>query len=227
MLLANQETAYILMTDGQDTEISLGTGKLLGLFFGLVVLCAGFFGVGYMIGKNSGTPLAASTDATATTETNGAPKPSPASGAAPQPKAQDCTTSGNCDQQQSNGSDLTFYKTVEEKNLNSQLVTPPASPAPSSRQAEQRSSAPAPEIAKGGSAANGSYVVQVAAVSKQQDADALVAALRKKQYPVFVISNPPNDKLFHVQAGPFADFKEAESVRTRLINDGYSPILKR
>ena len=28
----------------QDTEITLGTGKMLALFFGLVALCAVFFG---------------------------------------------------------------------------------------------------------------------------------------------------------------------------------------
>ena len=37
----------------EDTEITLGTGKMLALFFGLVVLCATFFGMGYSIGHNS------------------------------------------------------------------------------------------------------------------------------------------------------------------------------
>src|SRR5947208_8342853 len=36
-----------------DTEITLGTGKMLGLFFGLVILCAIFFGMGFTMGKNS------------------------------------------------------------------------------------------------------------------------------------------------------------------------------
>jgi len=31
------------MASSQDTEITLGTAKLLGLFFGLVVICAVFF----------------------------------------------------------------------------------------------------------------------------------------------------------------------------------------
>src|SRR3954468_138572 len=37
----------------EDTEITLGTGKMLALFFGLVVLCATFFGLGYSIGHSS------------------------------------------------------------------------------------------------------------------------------------------------------------------------------
>jgi hypothetical protein len=30
-----------------------------------------------------------------------------------------------------------------------------------------------------------------------------------------------------VQVGPFADIKDAEGMRSRLINDGYNPILKK
>ena len=71
------------------------------------------------------------------------------------------------------------------------------------------------------------YFVQVAAVSKQDDAEALVDALKKKQYPAFVANNSATDRLFRVQVSPFADSKEAEGMRSRLVNDGYNPILKK
>jgi len=71
------------------------------------------------------------------------------------------------------------------------------------------------------------YFVQVAAVSKQEDADALVDALKKKQYPALVAAPVATDKLFRVQVGPFTDIKDAEAMRTKLIGDGYSPILKK
>ncbi len=70
------------------------------------------------------------------------------------------------------------------------------------------------------------YFVQVAAVSKQEDAAALVDALKKKQYAAFA-ANTPGDKLFHVQVGPFADIKDAENARGQLVKDGYNPILKK
>ena len=70
------------------------------------------------------------------------------------------------------------------------------------------------------------YYVQVAAVSKQEDADALVDALKKKQYPAFSANTAP-DKLFHVQVGPYADVKDAEVMRAKLVGDGYNPILKK
>jgi cell division septation protein DedD len=72
-----------------------------------------------------------------------------------------------------------------------------------------------------------SYYLQVAAVTKQEDAEALVAALRKKQYQVFATSNLPADKLVHVQVGPFADLKDVDAMKTRLAKDGYTPILKK
>ena len=68
-------------------------------------------------------------------------------------------------------------------------------------------------------------MVQVAAVSKQEDAEILVSLMQKKQYPVF-IANAPGDPLFHVQVGPFTDKKDAEAMRTRLAGDGYNAIVK-
>ena len=71
------------------------------------------------------------------------------------------------------------------------------------------------------------YFVQVAAVSKQEDAESLVDALKKKQYPAFVAANSTTDKLFRVQVGPFTDIKDAEAMRGKLVGDGYNPILKK
>lgn len=202
----------------QDTEITLGAGKILGLFFGLVILCGIFFGAGYTLGKNaSSTQTGAITPAAGGT-TTGAAKPSPNIAGQQPTKSQDCPTPDGCGQPKSD--DLTFYKTVEQSEPDAQLT--PAQPTEQKASPELNKSAGLPL----GAPAPGGYVVQVAAVSKEQDAEALVAALKRKQYPVF-IANGGSDRLFHVQAGPFSDPKEAESLRTRLINDGYNPILKR
>jgi DedD protein len=79
----------------------------------------------------------------------------------------------------------------------------------------------APEMARS------AIVVQVAAVSRQEDAEALLNALRKKDYPVFIVNNVPGDKLFHVQVGPYSSLKDAEAMKARLGRDGYNPIVKR
>jgi DedD protein len=205
------------MASSQDTEITLGTGKLLFLFFGLVGICALFFALGYSLGRKSEPAIAATSAAIAPQPATGTGKANSGSAAAPP---------------------LTFYKAVEQKDANPQLTpasdakTDTAAPAattpaqtPVSPASDQAASAtpPDPSIAMPTAA----YFVQVAAVTKQEDADSLVDALKKKQYPAFVAATVATDKLFRVQVGPFADVKEAEAMRTRLIADGYSPILKK
>jgi cell division septation protein DedD len=204
----------------QDTEITLGTAKLLGLFFGLVMVCAVFFALGYTLGRKSDAGLATTISAAPPQTTANGPKPA---GSATQPAAP-----------------MTFYKAVEQKDANAQLTpatstdtaptqTPgaPAASAPGASapgtQSAQTANPPDPMAALPTSG----YFVQVAAVSKPDDAQALVDALKKKQYPAFVASNTSTDKLFRVQVGPFGDIKDAEGMRSRLINDGYSPILKK
>ncbi len=63
------------MAESHDTEITLGTGKVLFLFFGLVALCAAFFGMGFKMGKNSSAPVVSS-DATSATTVAGGARPS-------------------------------------------------------------------------------------------------------------------------------------------------------
>jgi DedD protein len=194
------------MGSSQDTEITLGTGKLLFLFFGLVGVCALFFALGYSLGRKSDLGVAAASNA-------GTPKVS---------------TSANKTSSAAASPQMTFYKNVEQKDANAEL-----NPAPETKTATAAAAAspdksgqtngvdPATTVPTSG------YFVQVAAVSKQEDADSLVDALKKKEYPAFVASTAANDKLFHVQLGPYSDVKDAEGMRTKLIGDGYNPILKK
>lgn len=196
------------MASSQDTEITLGTGKLLVLFFGLVGICALFFALGYSLGRKSEPAITTASAAVAPQTVPGTNKASSGSPAAP----------------------MTFYKAVEQKDANPELTpaadskteTPAPAAAPALAQtAPGNSSDPATTLPTSG------YLVQVAAVSKQEDADSLVDALKKKQYPAFVADPVPTDKLFRVQVGPFSEAKDAEAMRARLIADGYSPILKK
>jgi DedD protein len=209
------------MSSSPDTEITLGTGKLLGLFFFLVAVCAVFFALGYTLGRKSDTGLSASTVGGSLQTASNASKPAGAAQPSTQP--------------------MTFYKAVEQKDANPQL-TPPAGDATATAATTPTSGATTAPAANTTTAASTpapnqpdplttlptcGYFVQVAAVTKQDDADALVDALKKKQYPAFVANNSAIDKLFRVQVGPFTDIKDAEAMRSRLISDGYNPILKK
>jgi cell division septation protein DedD len=151
----------------QHTEVTVSTAKMVAAFLGLVILCAAFFGLGFVLGRDSerGTVLAGSSTPAVTV-----------TGVRPS-------------------------------------STPEAAPS-------------APDVPPAASS-TGNFFVQVAAVSKQEDAEALVGALRKKQYSAIATSNQPSDALFHVQVGPFAERKDAEDTKTRLVKDGYNPILKK
>lgn len=187
----SREKSYLLDDEKPDTEITLSTGKLLGIFFALVVVCSVFFTMGYLLGRSTAaggrTEIVGSVPNSGSTAgkpsaADKAPQPTPA----PSPIAQAGTQAG------AGGS-------------------------------TSQTGQSAPVDIK--SNPSGTYTVQVAAVSKQEDADILVSALRKKQYPVFV-ANAAGDALFHVQVGPFTEQKDADTMRSRLVGDGYNAIVK-
>ena len=68
-------------------------------------------------------------------------------------------------------------------------------------------------------------MVQIAAVSHREDADILISTLKQRGYDVF-IRQEPQDKLLHVQVGPFASRKDADAMRQHLLADGYNAIVK-
>ena len=186
------------LVDSEDTEITLGTGKLLGIFFGLVLVCSFFFTMGYIFGRANGSR--GKTEVVGAAPTGGSPAGKPVAGdktpAQTQPAA-------------------------DQPAPQPQATISSAPPLTSVNNSP--SSTPLPEIK---ASTTGTYTVQVAAVSRLEDAQSLVAALQKKQYPVF-LANVPSDSLFHVQVGPFNDPKDAETMRSRLAAEGYDAIVKK
>lgn len=203
---------------GKDTEIVLGTGKLLGIFFGLVAICGTFFGLGYSVGRSS-SPMALQSGPTTLASSSGA-KPAagvtvtvaPAPVTEATPPVTDQTSPVNTQPEQAPLPQSTAAANdTSNTTPNPDLKTVAATQNPS-----------VPETA-----AQGNITVQVAAVTKQEDADALVAALRRKNYPVFVPPSPSADNLYHVQVGPFAELKDAEAMKSKLASDGYNAIVKK
>jgi len=207
-------------TAQQDTEITLGTGRMLAIFFSFVLVCAFFFSIGFSLGRRTAIAGAGSSLS--------APTATPATIVRPSAAKNDATQATPPSSSSSN--DFSFYKAVGEKNANAAL-TPPDSKAQPAVSIAATATAEAPSTAATDAAtaapAGGGYYVQVAAVSRQEDAESLVEALKKKQYPAFTANNPSADKFYHVQVGPYADLKDAEAMRARLISDGYNPIVKK
>jgi DedD protein len=203
-----------------DREISLGATTILGIFFALALLCAVFFGFGYSQGRHSLPSVAAAPDSTPTSEAN-TTKPSPGSIAAP-PPAQDKQSADTAivpltqpakpsqDEQQMSAPD----------SIKADATEPPPAPVKSAQTTVTRQPAPIPAAAAVASSP-GTSVVQVAAMSHQEDADVVAADLKRRGYPV-AVRRVPQDKLFHVQIGPFATKKESDVMRQRLQTDGYN-----
>jgi len=204
----------------QYREFTLSTTTLLVSFFGLVMVCGLFFGLGYTMGRQEPTaanPLQSNPNGAAATHGNGGgkagataqstiktvsqpnldqveqAKPAPETSAAiAQPFAQPVSTASGAGASQP---------------ISLQATTPEAG----------ASVAPPPEA--------GAIMVQIAAVSNQADADVLLSALRKRGYSV-TVRHEPGDSLMHVQVGPFANPADARAMRQKLLSDGYNAILR-
>lgn len=68
-------------------------------------------------------------------------------------------------------------------------------------------------------------MVQIAAVSRREDAEVLADALRKRGFNPTVRPGT-SDKFFHVQVGPFTDKTQADTVKQKLLADGYNAIVR-
>ena len=242
--------------DTDESDITIGPGKLLGLFFMLVAVCGVFFAIGYSLGKTSAREQAVN-DKTSLNASLAAPsvgdpgvgKPSAviSSQNEPQVAASDETTASKP------APGMTFYTAVKQSDRGPQSASTEASQPTSSKTppeqpddpratkgaapADANSAKPAPVVKAEATGetkpavapvAGGAFVVQIAAVSREEDAAALAGALRKKSYSVFVVNNPAvHDKLYHVQVGPFATPQDAEAMKAKLTGEGYNPIVKR
>jgi len=228
--------------DNEESDVTIGPLKLLGLFFMLVAICGVFFAIGYSLGKTSAreqalndkTPLSASLNAPVVGDAS-APKPS----AAGQANFQAAASAQNQEDKPS-APDLTFFSAVKRNDRSAPAaVKSETQPGPTTaKSGPSTSTSPAPTVEAAAAklepkpamtqSAGGGFVVQIAAVTREEDAAALAGALRRKNYSVFVVNNPAvHDKLYHVQVGPFATLQDAEAMKAKLTGEGYNPIVKK
>jgi DedD protein len=219
-----------------DSEITLSATTLLGIFFGLVLICGVFFGFGYSTGRHGETaqpPASSTADETTAPTVSGASKPSAMQSLEPASTTPNATTAS------ANAPDSNAVtESLDEDSAPPAKTQPAATPKAVAMQSSgpvattptvkpaslpiAPSTLPAPAPASMGS---GTVMVQIAAVTRSEDANALASALRQRGYTVSV-RNEPQDKLLHVQVGPFATRDAAKATRAKLIADGYNAILK-
>jgi cell division septation protein DedD len=220
---SNRSTAALGHAVGTDTEIALGTRSLLAIFFGLVLICAIFFGLGYSVGRGSGTRAVAqpASDTATTAPDSRLPKPSPQQLT---PVETPPATTDQGDAPASDGAPAPQPSAATRPPAN----PPASSPAASSQTPGKTPVTPPaakPAVLQPAAATAANFMVQVAAVRVPQDAEILVDALKKRGYTA-VVRNEPQDQLLHIQLGPFASRAEALAMRTKLLGDGYNAVVK-
>jgi DedD protein len=220
-----------------EREISLGATTLLGIFLLLALVCAVFFGFGYSMGRRSSlAAVAPESVQAASLKTTGAAKPAPGltpsanatsrdldeaasdDATAPQLPQPSQVPSAEPSQPSLPKQQLTVAPDRSATTSSSAQFTPPAISKTAPSPIALRSATP---VAPAGPPA----LVQVAAVSHQEDADTVVNSLKRRGYDV-AVHHEPQDKLFHIQLGPFPSRKEADDMRKRLLSDGYNAIVK-
>jgi len=67
---------------------------------------------------------------------------------------------------------------------------------------------------------NGALVLQVAALTKQDDALSIASSLQKKHFAAYV-QIPQKDKFYRVQVGPFKEKKAADAAKKGLESAGF------
>ncbi len=237
-----------------DREISLGTGTILGIFFALAVTCGVFFGFGYQMGRKASQSAVTipadpnASDSPSSSPTQSASKPSannPFQAAqalfkkdqAAKPVTDGPTNTAESDNPAPSKSSRvpTAVEATSERvkpGQSSASTEQPRTPQPTLVRASTAALAASPAVAQpvampqpAAATATGTFVVQVAAVSHQEDAELLDSALKQRGYAVFV-RQEPQDHLLHVQVGPFASRRDADIVRQHLLADGYNALLK-
>ncbi len=223
-------TRYDSEDDAQDSgrgdrEISLGTGTVLGIFLALALVCSLFFGLGYSMGRKSSpaTPVASSASPSVFARGGEGEKPSP--GTATRHVDSTAGTTSQPDQQIVQPIDETPSREAPaERPFGVKPAAHDRSSTPRSLNPNSNAASEMPSPPSATELASQSFV-QIAAVSRREDADLLLSALKKRGY-TGLVRQQTQDKLLHIQVGPFPTKKDAEAMRQRLITDGYNPIIK-
>jgi cell division septation protein DedD len=246
-----------------DTQLTLGTGSILGIFFGLVMICGMFFGFGYSLGRRH-LSQATSQPPTAppppkTTAASAAP-PAPASHLTPD--LQVATHAAPQIPPTTPGAASSTLKTAATASTSLDPVATAHIPKPSAihpvlvqpragipyvpgvamppnpyEPATQWAWTPPFDVHPNNrrsvafhprqtsiSMSHTAMFVQIAALSREDDAEVLASALRKVGF-IPTIHSDAQDTLYHVQLGPY-DRDVAMAERQRLIARGYNAILK-
>jgi cell division protein FtsN len=207
---------------------------VIGLFLLMLLFSGVFFTLGYVMGRNQydGQVRAATTgsrtpDTIVPAKNDASSKKSAA--AEPVDNESDPATA-------SNKSDWEFYSNNAPAKREPHLdpAPKPAASAPVAKSVSAKARVEPPpsstpvtitarsskQVAGAPTSPAGGILLQVAAVSKQEDALSIASSLQKKHFPATVLA-PQKDKFYRVQVGPYKDQKSADAAKKGLEGAGF------
>jgi cell division septation protein DedD len=195
-----------------DGDRSIGSRHILGLFFGVVLLCCIFFTLGYVMGRDQ-----------ARVASRGELPGKPASADSNPPPGWSVSTPSSSAAGKSGGETAAIPGGPA-------AAAPPAKTLPASTPAKAPAEPKRPPGAMGKFEPplipRGAIVLQIAALTKDQDALAMASALQERGFPAFVLT-PSTDNFYRIQVGPYADVKSADQAKRALESAGFKVIVKR
>jgi cell division septation protein DedD len=205
----------------------LESRHVVGMFLGVVVLCGVFFTLGYVMGRtqqDSSVKAVAASSAAKPADKTAAAKPAPSSW--------DFVSGG--DAKKSPGKLETPAKTAIAGGPPPVITSTPSKTESAATKSPEKTAAvakPSPAtskkaLTKAPIIPRGSVVLQIAALTREGDAMALVEALQKKQFPAFLLT-PTTGNLYRVQVGPYRDGQAADAAKKALEREGFKAITKR
>lgn len=211
-------------------ERVLESRHVIGLFLLMLVFSGVFFALGYVMGRNQyDGQVRAANKGMEITEPVVHARPD----VAPKKIVSPPNESADSDPATSTASDSTwnFYDKDKSSKVAPHLEpVPKSSPTPPASKPVNVRSSPPPSVASRApverNAAsiplvpNGAIILQVAALAKQDDAQALAGSLQRKHFSAYV-QPPRKDKYYRVQVGPFKDLKSAEAAKKGLESAGF------
>lgn len=226
-----------------DTELTLGSGMLLAVFFGLVLLCGLCFGLGYAVGSRgargpvfeSQPPAAGPSPQLPANSQQGKPSAAeqpPATSEPPTNADQAAAVTLGTPAGTSAAAQGVVPATVTTTGPVASAAQPVATPnssgwhqvqpaLPGGNGAAQSAQPAVASQVRPAIPGQGVLMVQIAALSNQEDASVLMGALRRRGYEV-TAARYPTDNLIHVCIGPFNNMTDANAMKLKLQGDGYN-----
>jgi cell division septation protein DedD len=233
----------------KDAEPGLSAIQLALVFLTGVAVCAVFFAMGFVVGRNQQPPTVSAnanaeqapppepvltpvSTASAPTSENASPASAPAESGVAARRNPETTPVSSALTVAPSPVPTTLAREAPPRSETKQLpaaAIPSATPSAASTPEVAPKTAAAPPSRSAGPAAGGRIVVQVSATGVRQDAETLVNLLKSRGYPAFLVTPEEAgaaDRLFRVQVGPYKADPEAVGVRNKLMAEGFKPFLR-